>query len=112
MAWKVGDEADNAAIGLYYQRFGQAGGIEGFALRSGIVAALDVDGRAQEVDNVVGCVFRKDGDVIDAGQGGQNFGTLTFWYGKAVSRAIQGESTCIFCQVLARSTRCSSLVPP
>src|SRR2546430_17281969 len=76
MAWKVGDEADDAAIGLYCRRFGQARWIEGFALCSGIVAALDVDGRAQEVDQVAGGSLGEDSDVIDAGQGGQNLGAL------------------------------------
>src|SRR5207249_3273549 len=79
MAFQIGNETDSTAIGQHGWRFGQAAGIESFAMRTSIVTALDVDGRAQQVNEIVGSAFGKDGHIINAGQGRENFSAFHFW---------------------------------
>src|SRR6266699_27023 len=76
MVGQVRDQAYDAAIGLHDAGLGQAVWIREFALGGGVVATFDVDGGLQEGNQRASRWLGKYGDVVDAGERGQGFGSF------------------------------------
>src|SRR5216683_6032503 len=76
MVRQVRDQAYDAAIGLHDAGLGQAVRVREVALGSGVVAAFDVDGGLQPGDQRASRWLGKYGDVVDAGERGQDFGSF------------------------------------
>src|SRR5260370_8885238 len=70
------DQAYDAAIGLHDAGLGQAVRVREAARGSGVVATFDVDGGLQEGDQWACRWLGKYGDVVDAGERGQDFGSF------------------------------------
>src|SRR5579883_93701 len=76
MSRQIRNEPHAATIGLYHFGFWQPVRVKLLATCAGVVAAFDVDGRLQLLDEGAGGWLIEDGDIINAGEGGEDFGAL------------------------------------